>query len=120
MWEMEHGKNYGEGIKPLFDSNKIRKYNSYWAWARQEAFALFYDTLRDNPAQFDSVYCKRVFSLTNRATPELYDLVKEIARKGLEEGNSRIARHISNLAEQVHQHIDSLSVFRLLNSNHDG
>ena len=66
VWEKEHGKIYADGIKPMFDSLKVRKFNSSWNWARQEAFSLFYDTLAENPAQFDSNYCKRVFSLTNR------------------------------------------------------
>jgi len=50
LWESEHGKAYSDGIRPMFNPNKIRRYNSFWNWARQEAFSLFYDTLSDNPA----------------------------------------------------------------------
>jgi 3-oxoacyl-ACP reductase-like protein len=104
---------------PIFDAHKIRKYNSYWNWARQEAFSLFYDTLLDNPSRFDSLYCKRVVSLINRATPELVELVSDIAERAFAEGNARIGRHIQALCEQIREHLNTPPVFRILSSNHD-
>jgi 3-oxoacyl-ACP reductase-like protein len=39
----EHGTEYGNGIKPIFDAKKERRYDSAWNWTRQDCLVLYYD-----------------------------------------------------------------------------
>ncbi len=39
----EHGEEYGNGIKPIFDAKKERRYDSAWNWTRQDCLVLYYD-----------------------------------------------------------------------------
>lgn len=91
----ELGEAFRDGIKPIFEPRKIRKYNCWWAWGRHEAASLFYDTIRTNPANYDIQYCEKVYSLTNRGTDELLKIVHQFGLKATELGNQRVARHVS-------------------------
>lgn len=90
----ELGEAFRDGIRPMFEARKIRKYNCWWAWGRHEAASLFYDTIRTNPANYDIQYCEKVYSLTNRGTDELLNIVKQFGLKASELGNQRVARHV--------------------------
>lgn len=41
-WNNEHGEEYAAGIKPLFDTRKVRYFTSSWAWAIQDVFEIFH------------------------------------------------------------------------------
>nr|CCA25392.1 FAS2_PENPA Fatty acid synthase subunit alpha putati [Albugo laibachii Nc14]CCA25465.1 fatty acid synthase alphasubunit putative [Albugo laibachii Nc14] len=45
VWTSEHGEAYGAGIQAKFDAKKERVYDSFWSWALQDAFELYYRTL---------------------------------------------------------------------------
>ena len=45
LWTIEHGDVYFDGIKPLFDPLKVRRFDSYWNWARQDGIQLYYDII---------------------------------------------------------------------------
>jgi len=45
LWISEHGEYYEKGIKPKFDANKIRVYDSSWNWVMQDAIDFYYRTL---------------------------------------------------------------------------
>ena len=54
-----------------------------------------------------------------RATPELVDLVMELAKKAYSEGNTRVGKHVENLSHQIKNHLDAPPLFRILSSIHD-
>ncbi len=72
--QAEHGRFYLEGITPLFDVRKERRFNCDWNWGRQECFELYYDALHENPEKFGPNYCQRVISLINRSIPEVLEV----------------------------------------------
>eukprot|EP00121_Abeoforma_whisleri_P003362 Awhi_evm1s3020 len=39
--ENEHGEFYLEGIKSKFSSQKVRRYDSAWNWARQDSYTFY-------------------------------------------------------------------------------
>ncbi|KAK1590719.1 uncharacterized protein LY79DRAFT_686575 [Colletotrichum navitas] len=41
MWRNEHGDEYAEGIRPLFDLKKQRLYDSFWNWSCRDVMLLF-------------------------------------------------------------------------------
>jgi 3-oxoacyl-ACP reductase-like protein len=46
LWADEHGgrdATYGDGIRPIFDAHKVRRYDSHWNWTRQDALDLYYE-----------------------------------------------------------------------------
>ncbi|CCI41838.1 unnamed protein product [Albugo candida] len=47
VWTSEHGEVYGAGIQGKFDAKKERVYDSFWSWALQDAFELYYHTLNE-------------------------------------------------------------------------
>jgi len=47
IWKLEHGTDYGEGVKPAFDERKVRSYDSSWNWALQDIFQIYHSIRRD-------------------------------------------------------------------------
>jgi 3-oxoacyl-ACP reductase-like protein len=41
----EHGEDYINGIKPVFEPLKARHFNSAFNWVRQDALCMFYDIM---------------------------------------------------------------------------
>jgi len=69
--ESEHGAKYVEGIRPSFDIEKVRFYDSWWNWARQDA-AQFLATLQTKPESLDASTVQREITLlANRTTDSL-------------------------------------------------
>eukprot|EP01114_Cavostelium_apophysatum_P006579 TRINITY_DN1795_c0_g1_i2.p1 TRINITY_DN1795_c0_g1~~TRINITY_DN1795_c0_g1_i2.p1 ORF type:complete len:3793 (+),score=1033.24 TRINITY_DN1795_c0_g1_i2:910-11379(+) len=116
----ELGDQFLDGIKPIFDGRKVRRYNSWWAWGRQEAASLFYDTMIENPQSYDSEYCERVQSLINRGTPELEKIVHDFSVKAYRQGNQRVANHVANLAERIKEGIPNAAVWKIIETDHTG
>lgn len=42
----EHGEVYTEGIKPQFSDKKLRTYNAYWNWVRQDVLRILYEAAK--------------------------------------------------------------------------
>jgi fatty acid synthase subunit alpha len=42
LWNLEHGNEYANGIKPSFDKRKVRVYDSFWNWALQDLFQIYH------------------------------------------------------------------------------
>ncbi|EKG16124.1 Beta-ketoacyl synthase [Macrophomina phaseolina MS6] len=40
LWRQEHGDEYVQGIRPMFDARKIRQYDSFWNWNAQDILRL--------------------------------------------------------------------------------
>jgi len=45
-WNEEFDQHFADGIKPIFNTAKIRKYDSYWNWVREDLVSLFHETTR--------------------------------------------------------------------------
>ncbi len=72
----EHGETYEAGIIPIFDPRKVRRYDSWWNWARQAVISLFLDIQSGTlcaSSHFTSERCARI---SNRSHPALIDLIK--------------------------------------------
>ncbi|PVU98003.1 hypothetical protein BB559_001847, partial [Furculomyces boomerangus] len=71
LWIEEHGDIYSEGIRPIFDHLKARKFDSYWNWARQDAMILYYEILSGRLTEVDREVTAKCIHLMNRAGPGL-------------------------------------------------
>ncbi|ORX48172.1 fatty acid synthase [Piromyces finnis] len=74
VWINEHGDDYAQGIKPIFDPLKVRKYDSYWNWVYQESLILYYDILYGRLAAVDRKVTSQCIHVMNRADQHLLDL----------------------------------------------
>ncbi|PIA14847.1 hypothetical protein COEREDRAFT_103271 [Coemansia reversa NRRL 1564] len=63
----EFGDVYLEGVQPCFDDRKARYFNSYWNWARQDAYHWIQQTINTGTVDYGDVSCTRVCMLQNRA-----------------------------------------------------
>ncbi|KAI9292989.1 fatty acid synthase [Neoconidiobolus thromboides FSU 785] len=76
LFQAEHGDEYISSIKPAFDSKKVRVYNSYWNWSRQDALNLYYDFVFGNITDVDRDITAQCLHLMNRSDPSLVDFMK--------------------------------------------
>ncbi|TMW63542.1 hypothetical protein Poli38472_002483 [Pythium oligandrum] len=108
VWTKEHEEVYTTGIKPLFDSNKERVYDSYWNWALQDAVAMYHELCslgnagsNEGARDFSTVIDSFRACLCNRATPALVQIVRYMAKKLSDEVNSQCGEAVEGLAGQV-------------------
>jgi 3-oxoacyl-ACP reductase-like protein len=66
----EHGDTYIEGIQPVFDPLKARRFDS-WNWVRQDALVMYYDIIFSRLTTVDWETTAQCLSLLNRADPDL-------------------------------------------------
>ncbi|KAI8824957.1 uncharacterized protein EV422DRAFT_605412 [Fimicolochytrium jonesii] len=66
LWLAEHGDFYAEGIKPTFDRLKARSFDSYWNWARQDAWEIYYDMVFGRITNVDRELMNQCIHLMNR------------------------------------------------------
>eukprot|EP00457_Paulinella_chromatophora_P000020 gb/GEZN01000020.1/.p1 GENE.gb/GEZN01000020.1/~~gb/GEZN01000020.1/.p1 ORF type:complete len:4355 (-),score=711.85 gb/GEZN01000020.1/:393-13055(-) len=92
--EKEHGLKYVEGIRPIFTEYKIRRFDSWWAWARQDLSQLLLDLKEASGAgaSADSAMAARFELLANRSDSVLVKIVelelKEIKAENPENGKA--------------------------------
>jgi fatty acid synthase subunit alpha, fungi type len=67
----EHGDTYIEGIQPVFDPLKARRFDSSWNWVRQDALVMYYDIIFGRLTTVDRAITARCIALLNRADPDL-------------------------------------------------
>ncbi|GJD04071.1 fatty acid synthase alpha subunit [Colletotrichum higginsianum] len=85
-WSAEHGSFYEQGIAPVFDAKKARRYDSYWNWAVQDLLELFSQAMLSpslTPQQqegLDTRIDEALVRLPTRATPQLLDVVHYLIR----------------------------------------
>ena len=73
----EHGEAYESGIMPMFDPKKVRRYDSWWNWARQAAISLFHDIQSGTlPPANSKPLSEQVARISNRSHPALLDLIE--------------------------------------------
>ncbi|KAJ1733092.1 fatty acid synthase alpha subunit Lsd1, partial [Coemansia biformis] len=68
----ELGEDFVEGIKPHFDARKARRFDSYWNWARQDAFEWIQQTIAGSVVVEDEA---RILQLQNCADEKLLKLL---------------------------------------------
>ncbi|KAI0243885.1 fatty acid synthase alpha subunit Lsd1, partial [Massospora cicadina] len=72
----EHGEFYVQGVKPVFDAQKARVYDSYWNWSRQDALTLYYDFVFGRLTAVDRDVTAQCIHLMNRSDPSLLEFMK--------------------------------------------
>ncbi|KAL0935885.1 fatty acid synthase subunit alpha reductase [Colletotrichum truncatum] len=65
LWRSEHGENYAEGIKPIFDIRKQRFYDSYWNWCSRD-IALLFDLAKEPRSHNAALIEELTTSIINR------------------------------------------------------
>ncbi|KAJ2865579.1 fatty acid synthase alpha subunit Lsd1, partial [Coemansia erecta] len=101
----ELGSGFISGIRPQFDKRKVRIFDSYWNWAREDALALVYEeaaasssSSSDLPDDQTDVIVdpSRVLALENRADDRLIKLVTALSCTG----NARARKLACHLRDQ--------------------
>jgi fatty acid synthase subunit beta len=67
----EHGDTYIEGIQPVFDPLKARRFDSSWNWVRQDALVMYYVIIFGRLTTVDREITGRCIALLNRADPDI-------------------------------------------------
>lgn len=78
-WDQEHGHSYISGVQAIFKPLQIRKYDSFWNWARQDFIALAYDLLHQRAGQ--DLFASKMHSFRNRSSPSLVSLMRYYTNK---------------------------------------
>jgi fatty acid synthase subunit alpha len=78
-WTSEFGDDMFSGTKPIFDTNKIRVYDSWWNWVRVELIALKQELQIDKPDSSDGR--DRIRMILNRWTPPCDDILSSFPTK---------------------------------------
>lgn len=114
IWQAEHGSSddYFEGIKPVFDTKKERRYNSSWNWNRQDCLQLYYDYACGRATQWSTAIRERLYHIKNRATPSVVDMVEYYLTKVSTDGHGEIKAFIQILADTLRFVMDDLPKYR--------
>jgi len=114
LWTDEHGEAYGEGIRPVFDARKERKYNSSWNWVIQDCLQLYYDYSCGRATKWGPDIRERLYHIKNRATQHLLATIEYYLVKSEEDGHPEIKKFISILTDTIRQSIDEPPKYREL------
>jgi fatty acid synthase subunit alpha len=117
VWQSEHGgardTTYGDGIRPIFDAHKVRRYDSHWNWTRQDALELYYEyACGRREFVWNRALRDRMYHLKNRGTPEVIDMVRFYVSKAAVDGHQRIVSQIALLLEVLRATFQSDPVYR--------
>lgn len=74
-WNSEFDEEFFSGIKPAFDAQKARQYNSWWNWVREDLVNLFNDVYTGRFQHFSPGTNDRLLRILNRWNPACIDLV---------------------------------------------
>ncbi|KAJ2157084.1 fatty acid synthase alpha subunit Lsd1 [Coemansia sp. RSA 552] len=100
--EAELGSDFAEGIMPCFDARQARHFDSYWNWARQDAYEWIQQAIGDCasglPVKVDR---ERVHRLQIRADQELLQLLSGTAQILGSENNPALAP-VLELCHRLH------------------
>ncbi|KAF2008811.1 hypothetical protein BU24DRAFT_381289 [Aaosphaeria arxii CBS 175.79] len=78
LWNLEHGNEYANGIKPYFDKRKARVYDSFWNWALQDLFKIYHG-VRQGYLQLQSdEVARRRHLLLNRCSKRLINVLRHM------------------------------------------
>ena len=75
LWNLEHGNEYANGIKPCFDKRKARVYDSFWNWALQDLFKIYHGARQGYLRLESDEVRRRRHHLLNRASKRLINVL---------------------------------------------
>ncbi|KAJ2551398.1 fatty acid synthase alpha subunit Lsd1, partial [Coemansia sp. RSA 1933] len=115
MLEGELGDEFTEGIMPRFDARKARHFDSYWSWARQDAYDWIQQAILDGVPDDPCVLAARVLRMQSCADSALLSLLEGMALM-LEKQQSHLHRGAMELAHTLRdackQAIDSQPAYK--------
>ncbi|KAJ2856359.1 fatty acid synthase alpha subunit Lsd1, partial [Coemansia erecta] len=118
----EMGQEFIDGIRPLFDARKARRFDSYWNWARQDAVAWIegVKTSNEQPDWTNEDTKRRLLQLQNRADPQLVKLLEAmvtVAENERQDSQAAIlARKLRDECKEAVKHDHLFPVYRELSS----
>lgn len=119
-WTGEHGgQDYYDGIKPAFAPLKVRRYDSWWNWARQEALQLYQGFLNGEPVDPNVLSCK-METIKNRSDVNLIQFLEWKIAHSLSNDQrinnmerAHLAKHFGEaMLENARNGLDKKAVFR--------
>jgi fatty acid synthase subunit alpha len=75
LWNLEHGNEYANGIKPYFDKRKARVYDSFWNWALQDLFKIYHGIRQGYLRLESNEVTQRRHHLLNRSSKRLINVL---------------------------------------------
>jgi fatty acid synthase subunit alpha len=75
LWNLEHGNEYANGIKPYFDKRKARVYDSFWNWALQDLFKIYHGVRQGYLRLESEEVARRRQALLNRSSKRLINVL---------------------------------------------
>ncbi|KAF2106758.1 hypothetical protein BDV96DRAFT_617156 [Lophiotrema nucula] len=75
LWNLEHGNEYANGIKPYFDRRKARVYDSFWNWALQDLFKIYHGVRQGYLRLESDEVARRRHQLVNRSSKRLTNVL---------------------------------------------
>lgn len=138
LWNLEHGAEYAQGIRPIFEPQKARTYDSSWNWALQDLLKTFHE-LAGGAIDVRDIHTQWSLRSQNRSSPRLINVMKYMLTTNLAKqsrdplaveqwlseliedcemalSNSPVARRIQS-ATAPHTEIDSNGVISYTESN---
>ncbi|KAF3025151.1 hypothetical protein E8E14_014729 [Neopestalotiopsis sp. 37M] len=79
-WLAEHGDEYADGIKGIFDAKKARQYDSYWNWNAQDIQSM-YELLKDPHPEQPNVIEEMAIAIVNRTCDRSLAQLQHLIRK---------------------------------------
>jgi fatty acid synthase subunit alpha len=80
LWNLEHGNEYANGIKPYFDRRKARVYDSFWNWALQDLFKIHHGVCRGYLQLESEELERRRHQLVNRSSKRLINVLRHMVQ----------------------------------------
>ncbi|KAL3420503.1 Fatty acid synthase subunit alpha 7 [Phlyctema vagabunda] len=113
-WNAEHGQDYSEGIRSMFNPLKVRQYDSTWNWALQDVLVLFYGILNDT-LKVDSLEWEDLaLRIINRADSRVAETIRYFFGKLL--SRAYLSHHVLDftqaLLRDVDVHLKSAPIFQ--------
>ena len=72
----EHGDFYVDGILPVFDALKARRFDPSWNWARQDSLLMWYNIIHGKLTTVDREITARCIDILNCAALDLYQFMQ--------------------------------------------
>ena len=81
LWTTEHGSTYVGGIKPILQTSKARRYESWSHWALQDVTILFHAMMNRELDQDEQTIARRVLHILNCTDKKLVGHLKIFANR---------------------------------------
>jgi fatty acid synthase subunit alpha, fungi type len=94
LWNLEHGNEYANGIKPYFDKRKARVYDSFWNWALQDLFKIYHGVRQGYLHLESDEVARRRHQLVNRSSKRLVNLLRHMVTDMKKQQNRSIATEL--------------------------